>query len=192
QPEVAPPKKPEAAGPLEEKVEPVAVDPASVNSAPQPLASPTTQAMPNEPVVPARRVQKIPLERASPATWPEIYLGLGVTGILQSTVANCQLVERQGNQFYFVLDQANSTLYDESHQLRLADLLSDYFIEPIKVVVQAGEVTAETPAAIAIRHKQERQENAVASIKNDPIVQQLIKHFDASLREDTIVPLGDF
>lgn len=217
QPEVAPPKKPEAAGPLEDEaeqsteqraeqsaeqsieqsIEPVAVDLAPVSTAPQPPVpqppvSLAAEAVRDEPVVTTRRVQKIPLERASPATWPEIYLGLGVTGILQSTVANCQLVERQGNQFYFVLDQANSTLYDESHQLRLADLLSDYFIEPIKVVVQAGEVTAETPAAIAIRHKQERQENAVASIKNDPIVQQLIKHFDASLREDTIVPLGDF
>ena len=200
--EVTSPKKPEAAEALQEKIEPIAEQQPPVNStvtstvspavASTPQASPTVQAIQEEPAAPVVQAPKIPLERASPASWPEIYLGLGVTGILQSTVANCQLVERQGNQFHFVLDQANSTLYDESHQHRLADLLSDYFIEPIKAVIQAGEVTAETPAAIAIRHKHERQENAVASIKNDPIVLQLIKHFDASLREDTIVPLGDF
>lgn len=197
--EVTSPKKPEAAEALQEKIEPIAKQQppvistvaSTVSSTPEAQVSPSIQTIQDEPIAPVVQAPKIPLERASPANWPEIYLGLGVTGILQSTVANCQLVERQGNQFYFVLDQANSTLYDESHQHRLADLLSDYFIEPIKVVVQSGEVTAETPAAIAIRHKHERQENAVASIKNDPIVQQLIEHFGASLREDTIVPLGD-
>src|SRR5690554_1729813 len=198
--EVTSPKKPEAAEALQEKIEPIAEQQPPVNSTVSPAvastvsstpqASPTVQAIQEEPAAPVAQAPKIPLERASPASWPEIYLGLGVTGILQSTVANCQLVERQGNQFHFLLDHANSTLYDESHQHRLADLLSDYFIEPIKAVIQAGEVTAETPAAIAIRHKHERQENAVASIKNDPIVLQLIKHFDASLREDTIVPLN--
>ena len=109
---------------------------------------------------------------------------------MQSTAANCQMVERQGTQFTFVLDSANSTLYDEGHQQRLADLLSDYFIERVKVVIRQGQVTAETPAVIAIRHRQERQADAVASIKSDPIVQQLIEHFGATLREDSITPVG--
>ncbi len=183
-----PSKKPEAA-------------PAPPASAPTPIAVPASlapvparQTVAAAPVAPAEKakapVQKVLLEQAGPETWPQIYLGLGVTGILQSTASNCQLVGRQGTQFHFVLDEANSTLYDEGHQQRLADLLSDYFIERVKVVIQPGKVTAETPAAIAIRHRQERQADAVASIKNDPIVQQLIEHFGATLREDSITPLG--
>ncbi|RYZ84845.1 MAG: DNA polymerase III subunit gamma/tau, partial [Moraxellaceae bacterium] len=80
-----------------------------------------------EPVI-ERDLRKVPYEHASPQDWPEIYLGLGVTGILQSTVANCQLIARQGNEFQFILDETNSTLYDPSHQARLADLLGNYFI----------------------------------------------------------------
>jgi hypothetical protein len=42
---------------------------------------------------------------------------------------------------------------------------------------------------IAQRLKIERQAHAVASIKADPIVLQLIEHFDAVLREETIEPV---
>ncbi len=138
----------------------------------------------------AKSVRKVPYEQAGPNDWLEIYLGLGVTGILQSTVANCQLVNRQGNEFQFVLDDTNSTLYDASHQQRLADLLSDYFIERVQVRIQPGKITAETPALMAIRIRHERQAEAEHAIKHDPIVQQLIAQFGATLREDSIQPVG--
>lgn len=134
-------------------------------------------------------VKKLLLEQVNPQSWPQLYVGLGVGGLLQSTVAHCQLVSRQGTQFQFVLDETNSTLYDEGHQRRLADLLSDYFIERIQVSIKLGQITAETPAAIAARLKLERQARAVSAIHNDPIVLQLIAHFDAVVRDELIAPL---
>lgn len=138
----------------------------------------------------AKPLHKVPYEQAAPENWLEIYLGLGVTGILQSTVANCQWVKREGNQFQFVLDETNSTLYDPNHQQRLADLLTDYFVEPIKVVITPGKITAETPAMVAIRMRAERLQQAVDAIHNDPIVQQLIAQFGAVIYEDSIQPVG--
>ncbi|MET0356329.1 MAG: DNA polymerase III subunit gamma/tau [Cellvibrio sp.] len=131
-------------------------------------------------------IRKVPYEQAQPQDWPEIYLGLGVTGILQSTIANCQLVSRAGNEFHFIVDDNNSTLYDTGHQQRLSDLLSNYFIERVHAKIQVGKITAETPALLAKRHQQERYANAVVAIKTDPIVQQLIEHFGATLREESI------
>jgi len=176
-PEVNEPKKPEAAQP------PVVTAAISV-AAPVAIIS-------AEPIkVPApKTLRKVPYEQASPADWTEIYLGLGVTGILQSTVANCQMINRQGSDFYFVLDKANSTLYDTSHEKRLADLLSDYFVEPVRAHIQMGEITAETPSMMAIRLREERLQDAISAIKNDPIVQQLIAQFGATLREETIQPI---
>ena len=136
-----------------------------------------------------KTLRKVPYEQANPANWTEIYLGLGVTGILQSTVANCQMINRQGSDFYFVLDKANSTLYDTSHEKRLADLLSDYFVEQVRAHIQLGEITAETPSAMAIRLREERLQDAISAIHNDPIVQQLIAQFGATLREETIQPI---
>ncbi len=130
--------------------------------------------------------RKVPYEQAQPQDWPEIYLGLGVTGILQSTIANCQLVARSGNEFQFIVDENNSTLYDPGHQQRLSDLLSHYFIERVHAKIAVGKITAETPALLAKRYQQERYAAAIEAIKTDPIVQQLIEHFGASLREESI------
>lgn len=171
-PEVIEPKKPEAAQPPVSDV-----------------ASTTTVAAESIKVTTPKTLRKVPYEQASPADWTEIYLGLGVTGILQSTVANCQMISRKGNDFYFVLDNANSTLYDTSHEKRLTDLLSDYFVEQVRAHIQMGEVTAETPSMMAIRLREERLQDAISSIKNDPIVQQLIAQFGATLREETIQPI---
>jgi len=141
-------------------------------------------------VAPVLTEENVPLDRAGPETWTQIYLGLGVGGVLQSTAANSVLLARQGNQLQFMLDQSNSTLFDESHRQRLADLLTNYFGQPVTVHIQLGQVTTETPAATAIRLRQERQAEALAAIKGDPVVQQLLDHFAASLREETVEPIG--
>lgn len=159
------------------------------SAAPAVVQMPVVKPVAPEPVR-AKPLRKVPYEQAGPQDWTEIYLGLGVTGILQSTVANCQLIGRQGNAFQFVLDEKNSTLFDVSHEKRLADLLTDYFTEAIRVSIQLGTVTAETPALMAIRLREERQLQAIDAIKNDPIVLQLIAQFGATLREDTIQPVN--
>lgn len=179
-PEVNEPKKAEAATP------PI------VSAAPAPVVSASNSAVieaPEAEIAP-KALRKVPYEQAGPANWTEIYLGLGVTGILQSTVANCQMVNRQGNEFFFVLDETNSTLYDQSHEKRLADLMGDYFVEQVRVHIQLGQVTTETPSMMAIRLREERLQDAIHAIKNDPIVQQLIAQFGATLREETIQPVN--
>jgi DNA polymerase III subunit gamma/tau len=138
--------------------------------------------------VAVQTAEKMIVEAAIAEDWPTIYAGLGVTGILQSTIANCQLVARHGNEFHFILDEKNNTLYDPSHQLRLADLLSHYFHETVSVRIEKGIVSEKTPAMIALQHKQERQKNAIDAIKTDPIVLQLIDQLGATVREDSIQP----
>lgn len=135
-------------------------------------------------------LNKITLAEAGPHNWLEIYTGLGIAGILQSTVSNSQLEKREHNHFYFVLDRNTTTLYSETHQQRLADELTRYFGEPIQATIRIGDVVGDTPAAVAIRLRAERQANAEKSIHNDPIVQALIAQFDAVIREDSIVPLN--
>ena len=134
-------------------------------------------------------VPKVALEETRPDNWAQVYLGLSATGLLQSTAANCVLVGRQGNELNFMLDERHSAIYDESQQQRLADVLSDYFGESVRVRIQPGTVEAETPAAQAMRLKEESRVEALEAMKRDPIVQQLVEHFGATLREDTVQPL---
>lgn len=134
---------------------------------------------------------KIPLPQAGPDNWLQIYRGLEVGGILQSTVSNCVLVGRRENALHFILDEANSTLYDEAHEARLADLLSDYFGAQVQVQIQAGPVGAdiETPAACVTRLRRERRAQALQAMQTDPLVAQLVAQFQATLREGSVEPL---
>lgn len=154
-------------------------------------AAPATQVATAAPVLKSapEPIAMVSLADATPLRWPEIYLGLSVGGVMRNTASNCELVGRQGNQLHFILDERNSSLYDEGHQQRLADILSEYFGEPALVMIQLGPVQTETPAQIATRKQSERYEQAVESVKSDPIVQQLVEHFAATLDEGTVEPI---
>lgn len=142
-----------------------------------------------EHVVSRTSVKKITYDSATPTDWPMIYLGLSVSGILQNTTMHCECIERKSNLFIFTLDENYSTLFDVSHQQRLADALSEYFNEKIQVKITPGKVIQETPAMIAHREKRARQHQAEIAIQEDPVVQQLISQCNASVRPGTIEPL---
>jgi len=134
----------------------------------------------------APELAKVLLSAAEPTRWIEIYAGLGVGGVLQSTVSNCLLQQVNGLQFYFMLDHNHSTLYDPAHQGRLAELLSRYFDQPIEAFIELGTVTQETPAACAARIKQEQYAGALHAMHQDPVVQQLLAQFEGELDQESV------
>lgn len=131
----------------------------------------------------------ISIDELAPENWYQVYANIKTGGLLQSTVANCQLIQRNGQHLEFVLDEVQSTLYDEKHQVMLADLLSVYFAQAITVTITVGQVTSETPAQRVVRCQQERQRQAESVIASDPVVQQLEEIFDAHIINDSIKPM---
>lgn len=163
---------------------------------PEPVVSSVKPAVPvvaskPERVVPNAlpSVEKLALNEVSPENWIQLYLGLGVGGVLQSTVSNCVLVGVQANTLSFRLDAANSTLYDPAHQQRLSDLLSSYFGEPVIAVIEPGTVAEETPALFAARMRREQHARAMSDLQADPLVQQLLQHFDGVIDDATVTAL---
>jgi DNA polymerase III subunit gamma/tau len=133
---------------------------------------------------------KINWSELNEETWFTVYTGIQTGGLLQSTVANCQLIDKQADQVEFRLDERQSTLYDVKHQQYLAELLSEYFAQAIQVIITIGEVSAKTPAQIIVRRQQERQQQAKIAIENDPVVQQLQAIFDATIVGDSVRPVN--
>jgi DNA polymerase III, subunit gamma and tau len=130
----------------------------------------------------------IRLEEFAPPHWIGVYQALNVRGVLQSTASNCVLLKRQGNQLIFALDRDKGSLYDDSHPRRLAELLREYFAEPVQVEIriQALPPEVETPAACSERLRREAREAAIQRLRDDPLVQQLQKEFDASLDLESV------
>ncbi len=132
---------------------------------------------------------RITLETLAPENWIAVYQDLGLGGVVGNTAANLELLERDGDCLHFCLDAGSSSLYDDSHQGRLAENLSGYFGTGISVSIQVGEVSRETPRAHARRVRAERQRAAVDSLRNDPGVETLVREFGGELLEDTVQPI---
>ena len=132
--------------------------------------------------------QKIPLGEFSPERWIEVFQQLKIKGILLSTAANCVCVGGEANNLHFILDDAKGSLFDQSHANRLADMLTDYFSEPVRAEINLGLIPegVETPAVFELRRKAERKAAAIVRLNNDPVVQRLQAEFGAVLNEDSI------
>jgi DNA polymerase-3 subunit gamma/tau len=106
-------------------------------------------------------------------------------------VANCVFSGRQTKTQSFTLDERHSAIYDDSHQQRLAVLLTSYFDETLQVRIDINNVESgtETPAAYIARCQQQRMAEAEATITNDTLVNQLIKQFNAEIVQGSITPI---
>ncbi|WP_237067229.1 DNA polymerase III subunit gamma/tau [Microbulbifer guangxiensis] len=165
---------------LREQVAAVQSAPAAPVPAPQPVAKPQPQSAPG-----AR------LESLTPGTWPALYGQLGVTGILHSIAFHLELVGRQDNILSFTLDESYSSLYDEVHQRRLADVLGDFFQQPVTVHIQVGQVQGGTPARLAAATREARAVAARDALSRDPLVQELEQELGAELVSESLEYLAE-
>ncbi len=128
------------------------------------------------------------LEQLDHQRWIQLFFKLNIKGTLHSVTSNAVLVGNDGAQLYFALDMERGTLFNEGHAKQLADLLRDYFQQPIKVDInlQVLPEGAETPAQWAERDKREKHQQALKQLADDPVVQTLQREFGAKLDEKSV------
>lgn len=138
------------------------------------------------------------LSEFGPEQWRRVYAEMDLGGLIENTAANLILLKRDGAKLWFRLDADNDALYDEAHRVRLEQALVSYFGEPIIVEIERAPITqgnaglqTETPRAARQREQEERQQAAVQSLREDPLVNTLIEKFNGELLEDTISPLEE-
>jgi DNA polymerase-3 subunit gamma/tau len=142
------------------------------------------------PMVTASPIRHAPtvLTDTKPEHWLAIFDVLGVKGLLQSTVANCVLARCDGNQLYFLLDQNKGALFDDSHRLRLSDLLSDYFGESVKAHIELAALGEHllTPAMDAENKRQQALASAKQRLHAEPLVAEMKQQFSATLHDESV------
>ena len=135
-----------------------------------------------------------PLPAAQPATglaaeWLDLFPRLGLSGMTGSIGANCSLIEAEGDNWLLHLDPGQSALFNATQQRRLNDALNQALRRTLNLRIEVIKPEQETPAQAASRKRAERQRQAEQSIHDDPLVQQMIQQFGASIRPDSIEPL---
>ena len=137
-----------------------------------------------------------PEPAAMPATglaaeWLELFPKLGLSGMTGSIAANCTLIAAEGDKWLLHLDPGHSALFNATQQRRVNDALNAYHGREIQLSIELIKPEQETPAQAAARKRANRQREAEASIQNDPLVQQMISQFAASVRAGSIEPVDN-
>jgi DNA polymerase-3 subunit gamma/tau len=153
---------------------------------PDSASQPEQQPEPEPQQVP---VAKVSLGEFNPNNWIEIRKQLTIGASLGEIASHCLYQGRTGDQLNFLIDSAETSLYDAAHQQSLGEALSEYFAEAVTVDINFGVAEQETPRAADIREKAERIAEAVATLNSDPAVIKFKQIFDGSLDEQSVRPI---
>ncbi len=121
--------------------------------------------------------------------WTEIISVLNVGGMARELGQHCQLKTLNETQVVLSLAPVHRHLQIKPAQDKLQQALSEYFGRSLRLVIGLEEISGDTPAAVAQRRRQERQDEAVASVEQDPFVREVIDIFDATLIDLSIKPV---
>lgn len=125
----------------------------------------------------------------TPASWSGILARLEVAGLARQLANNCMLIGRQGGLVRLGLDPRNNMMRVPNAVDKLAQALSKYFGETVRIEFEAPIAGAETPAQAEKRAVVEELDSARQSLESDPAVRALRETFGATLLPDSVRPL---
>jgi DNA polymerase III subunit gamma/tau len=163
----------------------VAVRPPAASTAQPRVAAPALQPVPPkaaaEPVA-----SRAPGQVAS--EWTSILPHLNLAGPSSQLAAHCVLLGKQGDKVRLALDVEGETFRRPSLEERLAQALSAYYGEPIKLEITSVADAANTPARLQKAAADDRQLAARTSIETDPNIRAMRDIFGATVQPDSIRP----
>jgi DNA polymerase-3 subunit gamma/tau len=121
--------------------------------------------------------------------WHQIVARLNLSGLVRTLAQHCELRKIEGDACLLRLAPAHSHLQMKPSPERLQQALRDYFARPIVLNIELATQDTDTPAVAAGREKQDRLDQAVASIEQDLFVRDLIETCDATLIDSSIQPI---
>ncbi len=123
--------------------------------------------------------------------WADLVKKLDLAGASKLLASNCAMLRQEGRIIYLGLDSRSESLLTKARQQTLAEALSTYFSEPLRVDISLGHAQIETPVQEEARLGDEALQAAHASLEADPNVQALKDMFGATLNTDSVQILDD-
>jgi DNA polymerase-3 subunit gamma/tau len=126
---------------------------------------------------------------ASAGSWASILTQLDLQGSARQLASHCALVGRQGAVVRLALDPRVKFVRTPSQEEKLAQALSRYYGETVRLEFTTATLDTETPAQAEQRASQQELESARQAFETDPGVQGLRERFGATLLPDTVRPV---
>ncbi len=125
---------------------------------------------------------------ASGDAWQQLVANLPINGLLRELLQNSSLLKHSDDEIQLMLDESCAQLFSKERQQELGKLLNKHFGKQIKLKIEIGTPSVETPAQTQQRLADERQQAAEAAIYNDPNVKTMVESFNGRINPDSIRP----
>ncbi|MBS3916743.1 MAG: DNA polymerase III subunit gamma/tau [Sulfuritalea sp.] len=123
--------------------------------------------------------------------WHALLSRLKLGGMVRELAHHCEVAEQNGGAIKLRLNPAHkSLLMNKATQDKLQAALSAHFGTPVRLVIEIGDLSGETPAQRTEAVRNERQNRAIESLEQDAFVRDMIETFDATINEQSIKPLN--
>jgi DNA polymerase-3 subunit gamma/tau len=139
---------------------------------------------------PEKRRNNWDLDDLNENNWIQVCNDLNLSGITHSIAANMVFINRQDTQLQFTLEQGHSSMLNDTHQGRIRLALEELFGCDLQLIMNVGQTQTETPFANRHRRETEHQDQAIASLQNDPNVDSLTTAFNGQLDINSVLPVN--
>jgi DNA polymerase-3 subunit gamma/tau len=136
-------------------------------------------------VAPAKTESSAPKASFS-GDWQGMIESINPKGMVRQLAVNCVLQTYSGNEINLLLNQEHKNLLNAGMQTKLQELLSNWLGAKIRLQIDVGVAQSETPAQTQQRNVSEKQQAALQSIAQDPLVQALKDNFGAELVPNSV------
>lgn len=124
-----------------------------------------------------------------PTDWHQVVAELDISGMPRQLASHTELLGDEGNRLRLRLQTGSEHLNVERFVERVQTALSQWLERDVKIIIDMVDGTLNTPASIDAQKSADELAAARISIKQDPLVQQLIDQVDAAIDEDSIQPI---
>ena len=140
---------------------------------------------------PQRAATSAATSAAAPATaadWSAIVAQMNLQGMVKELAAHSTFTGRQGNKVQLVLDADGEHFRRPQLEEKLAQALSAYFGEPVRLELSVADRALDTLARQQKAAADDRVQQARAAIENDPNVRAMRDMFGATVTPDSVRP----
>ena len=133
--------------------------------------------------------EALPGGAAAAPGWGAIVGALELSGAARQLASHCALLGRQGAVVRLALDPHHQLVRTPVQEEKLAQALSRYYGEPVRLEFVSVAPEAETPAQAQQRLSQQELASARRAFEADPGVQGLRERFGATVLPETVRPV---
>jgi DNA polymerase-3 subunit gamma/tau len=167
----------------------VAIAPEPIQATVKSKPTPTTEQPSTAPAP-----ESVPSIDVNADNWTQIIASLKLSALSRQLAEHAAFVRAESNVFTLTISRELNHLATDKSKQKLQQVLSQYLGETIKLVFTDGNEQQSTHTTLAkekATEEAQRQEQAFASIQNDPAIEIIKNTFDARIIEASIKPIED-